>query len=556
VVQRGRDCGNMTDANTDTSGIDFNAWTGFFGYKPTEVLKYLLHSPCRITCLYSGNQFGKNETISYDYILRLLGKHPNKKKNIRKEDKIRIFRFASQTLPGEKEEIEVRNTQYPVLKRRLPSMFIEKEITARKPVMTIRAQDGGTVQFEFVSFSQDVQAGAGVQRRSCWVDESCSRDFFEEQIPRLLAADGDMIFSLTPVPGSMGWEFDELYARARVIYRTQFVRDRIKARTGEDVPEVEYTESKEDICVIMAATDDNPMYAELAEKKSLDLGVPITAKEYIDEIFSIYDDEDVIDARRFGLFRQLSGKIYKSFSKVHVIEYDRYFRNGIPHEWKHFRGIDYHRANPWACVWMSVSPQDEIFVWGNFAPQPSKMRVSEIARQVSEMSGDYKFSLNLIDPLAQEKKQESNRSTVEDMNEFFRELRKNDIGTGGYWQSWDTHGVRGREELIKRILNSVEVGKPFMNKIQKWGHDQYLPTIWFTNNCHLIIESMKNWRMDDWATREMLTKNDAKEKEQARWSHFPITIECLLKNPIVSNSRWGSGDSSPLRPKLYAVGGR
>ena len=150
----------------------------------------------------TGNQFGKNETAVYDYILRLLGKHPNKRKNIHIEDQVRSFRFASHTLPGEKDEVEIKNTQYPVLKRRLPSQFLveHKDITARKPVVTVRPLNGANVQIEFVSFSQDVGAMAGVQRRSCWIDEECSRDFFEEQVMRMIAADGDIIFTFTPVP--------------------------------------------------------------------------------------------------------------------------------------------------------------------------------------------------------------------------------------------------------------------------------------------------------------------------------------------------------------------
>jgi phage terminase large subunit-like protein len=250
----------------DNNGL--SEWSGFFSYKPTKVLKWLLDTPCRIICLYTGNQYGKNETVSYDYVLRLMGKHPNKKKNVYKGDNLTVFRLASNTLPGEKDEIEVRNTQYPVIKKRLPKSFIKKDITARDKTMTLLTVDGGTAQFEFVSFSQDVEVMAGVQRRSCWIDEECTREFFEEINMRMLATGGDIIFTFTPVPGSIGWEFDELYERASVIYRTQAVRDRIKLRTGEDLPEEQYTDSKEDICVIMAATDDNPIYEDLAKKKS------------------------------------------------------------------------------------------------------------------------------------------------------------------------------------------------------------------------------------------------------------------------------------------------
>ena len=540
---------------------DVSAWTGFFSYKPTKVLTWLLNSPCKITCLFTGNQFGKNETASMDYIMSILGWHPNRRKNITPADGIRTLRFASQTLPGEKEDDEVRNTQYPAFKRRLPPTLVEKEITVRKPVMTLKAPVGANINIEYVSFSQDVQAMAGVQRKRIWIDEECTKDFYEEQIPRLLAADGDILFTFTPVPGAIGWEFDELYERARIIYRTEAVRERVKARTGEILPECEITESKDDICVIMAATDDNPIYEELAKKKEEITGEPTTATQYIDSMFNMYDDEDVIDARRFGLFRQLSGKIYKSFTVgTHVISQAKYFPTGIPSNWKHFRGIDYHTANPWACLWLSVSPTDEIFCWCDYAPPITRMTTYDAALGVAQRSGDYKYLLNLIDPLANAKQSNTNLTTVEDMNRYFNQFKKDDIGTGGYWQGWDTKGGRGREEFTKRLLNSLKVGKPFNNKVitgeGSMQRTQLLPTIWITDNCRHTIEAMKNWRLEEWASRDMLHRNDPKEVSQKKWSHFPITIESMLKNPVISNARWGSMDSSPLKPKHYYEGSK
>jgi hypothetical protein len=538
-----------------------NEWVGFFKYIPTQVFGWLLNSPCKITCLFTGNQYGKNETVSMDYILRFMGRHPNKGKNIILGENVKTFRFASQTLPGEKEEEEVRNTQYPALKRRLPSTMIEKDITARKPVVTVKSLNGQNVQVEFVSFGQEVQAGAGVQRKSCWIDEECNKDFFEEQLPRLLAADGDIIFTFTPVPGSIGWEFDELYERARIIYRTKHVRDRIKERYGEDVPEIQIMDSTDDICVIMAATDDNPIYEELANRKTELSGVHTTAKEYIDSIFSMYDDEDVVDARRYGLFRQLSGKIHKSFTQnIHAIRLNKYLPEGIPNEWKHFRGIDYHTSNPWACVWLSVSPEDEIFVWCEYSASPQRLITYDIALNIAQRSGDYKYYMNFIDPLANTKQVNTNLTTTEDLNRYFSEFRKNGTCSGGHWISWDTKGGRGREEMTKRLLNSIKVGVPRNNKVVigdgAMQRTRYLPTIWFADNCHHTIEAMKNWRLEEWGSREMLSRNDPKETEQKKWSHFPITIESMLKSPFITNARWGSFTGTPVRPKQYFAGAR
>lgn len=509
----------------------------------------------------TGNQFGKNECGVMDYTFSILGWHPNKLKNVNPEDTVRTFRFASNTLPSESETDEVKNTQYPAFKRRFPLDLIEKDITARKPVVTVKTPDGKNLNIEYVSFGQEIQSGAGVQRKRIWIDEECSEGFFEEQLPRLLAADGDILFTFTPVPGSIGWMFDTMYERAKYIYRTDAVRARIKERTGEVYPECQITDSTEDICVIMAATDDNPIYERLAQKRAEQLGVPVTAKEYIDSMFDMYDDEDVIDARRYGLFRQLSGKIHKSFTpNTHVIEYAKYFPEGIPFGWKHFRGIDYHNSNPWACVWMSVSPDDEMFVWCDHSGNIQRKTSYDIGLEIAQKSGDYKYLLDLIDPLANSKQTNTNLTTIEDLNRYFIQFKRDKIGTGAHWQPWDTKGSRGREEMTKRLLNSLKVGKPFNNKVivgdRSYDRTQLLPTIWITDNCRNLIESLKNWRLEEWGTRDMLSRNDPKEVAQQRWSHFPIAVECLLKNPMVSNARWGSTTGEPLRPKSYLTQGR
>ena len=49
---------------------NIEAWTGFFSYKPTKVLQWLLNSPCKITCLYC---VGADEYIYTDSGAKLAG---------------------------------------------------------------------------------------------------------------------------------------------------------------------------------------------------------------------------------------------------------------------------------------------------------------------------------------------------------------------------------------------------------------------------------------------------------------------------------------------------
>jgi len=528
-----------------------NDFSGYLEFIPTKMFYWLINCPCKIICLFFGNQGGKDETIIMDYYLRVWGRHPQKHKNILPDDRVRTIRFASENLPGDNENEEVRNTQYPVLKRRFNPSWILKDITARKPVIAVQPQthrvlyDGTKcltkpVQFEFVSYGQSTQAQAGVQRKSVYIDESAPQDFFYEQVPRLLAADGDLLLSYTPVPGNIGWEFDELYERARIIYRTELVRNRVRERTGVELPEIQKTDSKDDIAVIMAATDDNPVYKQLAEEKSKRIGEVITVDEYIADMLSLISDEDEIDARRYGLFRQLSGKIFKGFSAEHKIGGEKYFPDGIPYEWKHFRGIDWHESTPWACGWIAVSPQDEVFVYNEFNPSPEKMITMEIARVIAVRSQDYQFDLNLIDPLAAKVQPNTGLSSLEDLNRIFAVFKREGIGTGGYWQVWDTKSQKGRDEIRKRLQNASLCGRPFNNEIKKEGITRHLPTLWILDNCVETVKSLKNWRREEWERRSALTTKDEKETPQQRWSHFCTMLEGLLKRPEVFSARWSS----------------
>jgi hypothetical protein len=167
------------------------------------------------------------------------------------------------------------------------------------------------------------------------------------------------------------------------------------------------------------------------------------------------------------------------------------------------------------------------------------------------MSSDYKFRLNLIDPLANSTQCNTNRTTTDDLNDSFRILKSMEIGTGGYWQGWDTKGTRGQEEFKMRLMNALRVGRPFNNTIVDNGRTVKLPTIWVMDDCKLLIESLMNWRYEEHGTTRAELSKDDKEKPEQKWSHFPIAVECLLKDSAVYMAHYGSIDLKPQQEKLY-----
>lgn len=562
---------------TDIEKRQLNDFLGFLSFKFTWIFKQFLKCKKKVILLIYGNQAGKTGGTAVNYVMRILGLHPVACKNVLyfecekvvrareneeempdrdkheyspvtlppdmkcqcgetlKEHKrnSRTFRFCAETLPGQSANIsedglsaEVRNTQYPEFKKWLPPFLIKKDITARNASMIIKDPYGGAdIIVEFVSYNQSTQSVAGQQRLSIWCDESPSYEFYEEQLPRLLAEDGDIIFTYTPVDRS-SWLFDEFFDKASVYCRSEAIVKYLNSK-GDKVKKTEKTDSPYNIAVMQAATDDNPTLSKAA----------------IEDRYAHMSDPDAVAIRRYGIFKQLSGRIFKEFDyRVHFIDKEKYFPDGIPHDWVHARGIDFHPQTPWACGMISISPTNEAFIWGEMNPSPEKFTVREIAREFALIGKDYKFRLNLVDPYAEAVKKDF-VSVLDDLNRNFHELKKEGIGTGGYWQSWDTKGERGRDAIKERIKNSAALGKPFNNKINKNGATEYLPTIWVLSNCKISAESMKNWRWEEWANTNMAQSKDSKNTPEQKWSHFNMVWEAVFKHPAFKPPTQRIGDS-------------
>ena len=353
----------------------------------------------------------------------------------------------------------------------------------------------------------------GVVVHNCWADEELNKDSFNEQLPRLLAEDGDFVLSLTPA-NKVTWTYDEIFEKANVYFRTEAVCDFLRTET-DDVKQVEFVDNGQSIGVIMAATDDNPT-----------LG-----KQVIEEMFSGFDDPDDVATRRYGLHRQHQGRIFKSFDyKTHFIRRDKYFPRGIPTEWVHARGVDYHPRVPWACGAVSLSPYNEAFIWAEFNPSPEKLITEEICDRFAEMTYGYKFVVSLIDPEAEVIKKDQ-KSVFDDINRIYWKKKKNDEDRGGSWMTWNTKGDFGRREVQKRLKNALRVGKPFNNKVVEDGVTKYLPTLWVLDTCKSSAEFMRKWRWDEWAdNRAALTTKDLKDTPQQKWSHFNMVWEAIFKD--------------------------
>lgn len=122
-------------------------------------------------------------------------------------------------------------------------------------------------------------------------------------------------------------------------------------------------------------------------------------------------------------------------------------------------------------------------------------------------------------------------SVVQDLNRCMLNHKRDGIGTGGYFRSWDTKSLRGRDEVKKRLKNARDVGQPFNNKVVRYGRTEVLPTLWILDTCKQTALSLKNWRTEEWVDKNAIVTKDSKEKPQQKWSHFCMCLEAAFKHP-------------------------
>jgi len=494
---------------------------GYFEFQETDLSSFLEQNPFKTILVVSGNRGGKTGSIAKHYVDRVFGlckTQPWKNKLARK------IRCMSSTLPNDVGEDEDDNAQYIELKKRIPSTWIEKDITARSSNLVVRRPTGMNTTktiFEFRSSKQDTQDLGKIDLSSVWHDEETPKIKREECRMRLMEEDGDELFSLTAI-NPISYVHPDVFQRAEFIGRTETIANKF------NLPLEEWPKENRGsgIGVFQMATDDNP----------------ILDATTIDRIFQDITDPDDLALRRYGVFKQITGRVVKSYDpRVCYLSMNKYFPSGVPYEWFHSRGIDYHESRlPWSIGWMSVSPNDEAFVWREFHPAidgHNAYTTYDIAKSILRKSGDYYYSVNLIDPLANKVQPNTGTSATQDLNRYFDQIRElSGLGTGAFWEGWDTKGTTGRDEVHKRFKNAVRCGKPFNNTVRENGEIVRLPTMWVMDSCPNFHKSLINWSYGEYIAANTKAVNDPKEKPNPKWSHDNMVLEGLLKDRRVLNA--------------------
>lgn len=484
---------------------DLDSLESLLDYQWHDTALRFIHSKAKVRVIITGNQAGKSKTAMLDLAMRELGIHPVRSRN----NLTKPVRCVSKCLPKNDEDEE--NAQYNEFKIMYPKDLILKDVTARSSILTVKSISGDKNRIEFLSKNMDLDAFMSTQRSALYQDEEIERVKFTESLMRLLRAGGDVVVTLTPVKG-LDWTYDDLWMKASKIYRSKTICDKFH------LPPVETNSKGKDIEIFCWATDDNP----------------VLDTDDVDRIMEQVgaEDDDDLAMRRYGVFKQVTGRMYKNFDKnIHCISFDKYFD---PNEFKrywHYRIIDYHPTKPWYVSFLAITPQHERFVWKELILKHDNATTRELRDIILNESlipeDDLLNRKTLIDPLAAVKQPNSGYNVIDDLTRG--------EGSMSRVETADTKNAQGRMNVKHWINNSIISAVPWNNKRRKIvdpRFGEFLPTLWIFDSCPHHIEHLQNWRTKEYKTDEAKSSHDDKKIVQ-KWSDFCRNLEFLgALNPV------------------------
>jgi phage terminase large subunit-like protein len=275
----------------------------------------------------------------------------------------------------------IRDIIYPELKKWIPPSRILKEKPNSQGIIVkivVSGDNGKDSIISLMSGEQDDQSFEGDLIDGAWIDEPCRKAIYTATLRGLLMSNGPLIMTLTPL--SEPWIYNEIFCS-----------------TDKDVE----------------------CFTGTMEDALIENGGHLSREAMESFISKLTQDE--IDARVYGKFKHLIGRVYGAFDeKIHVIDPFR-----IPKEWPVYSGIDPHTRKNNAGLWVAVSPDENLYVCNEVW---YKAGIETFGRECLEVSKQYSVVCRLIDTSSETpdwNRRETARSLLQKIGLSTRLARKN-----------------------------------------------------------------------------------------------------------------------------------
>lgn len=294
----------------------------FFHFKPLKTQQKFLDSKAKIKALFGGNQFGKTTTGAFAAIKDCI-ENPN-----------HHWWAGSET-----NDLSIKVQQFKI-NAMLPRDEVESSVIYsstrgfRNGVVTFK--NGSTISFK--TFAQERERWQGGTLHGIWLDEEPGYDIFEECLPRLVAHNGQLMFTMTSLCGF-----------------TKIVEFLLHGDKSQGVE------------VFFGSTWEN----------STEFGGALDP-EAIATLENRYDDPDERKARIHGIPSPKSGIVFKTFQDAYptVISLDK-CSNCNP-QWPTVVSIDPHNQTPHCVLWLQVAPSGHVYIMKERAWLQSEKKMDRV----------------------------------------------------------------------------------------------------------------------------------------------------------------------------------
>lgn len=367
--------------------------------------------------LVSSNS-GKTHSAAVDHARLALGEHP----------------FRKIKVPNVGFVITKKSFKEGIDKDIMPKL---RQVVGSKDIVRVRNNTqgiantvywrGGSVS-HLMSCEQADSEFEGSVGHHAWFDEPPRREVYVAVRRGLMKTGGSVVFSCTPLDEP--WIYEELYL----------------AGVEKKDPDIE---------VFEGATSEN---------------ITIPAEEL--ERFKKILTADEVEARFYGKFRHLSGRVFKEYKpEIHRIpSFD------VPYHWPVWVGIDPHRNKPHAVVFLTVSPHGVKYVCNEiYVSCP----IQTLGSLIQDIGNQYNVVNILIDTSAQESGwgKVSARSLLDQVGIRTKLAQKKNLKSSGIVlinQLFSDnklyimeHCVRTHRELVNQVYEKSRDGQKVLEVPQK-----------------------------------------------------------------------------------------
>jgi hypothetical protein len=120
-------------------------------------------------------------------------------------------------------------------------------------------------------------------------------------------------------------------------------------------------------------------------------------------------EEDEAAARLDGLFKHLSGLVYKEFGALHRIPAFK-----IPKDWSRFMVMDFHQREACAILWAAVDPKLQLYFYDELKIDQTIFQIAEVIKQKEKAECGSPVPIRWIDSIAATPDRATGRSAVKE----------------------------------------------------------------------------------------------------------------------------------------------